>query len=1425
VRIPLPYGGQHSGSERGDQPPGTSAALSNYLPFDARTGRRAIAQRPGHSKYSSTVIGGSKVKAIAPVPADVELRTYSSLGNSVTTEWSATTPTLGDSKGVKVDRQGNAYFIDGKAAIVKVNPAGAIVAKLSLPIADPLHEIRALHVDRFDRLYVGVSAGGAQSKARIWCYAQDDDDTFRLVWQMEPGEYIEAIVTSNDALYYAGNKTDSNTARIVGFSGFDVDSPTERFVRAAPYPINDLAISPKDGALYLAAEPNATRGYNPLSPDTTAVSEDWTAKNNLESWQRRAWSLYDTRVTEGMLIIPPTGTEDIEGGTCSILYDLSGNNRHFYQDATGAGTHTGPRYRSRSVGGLPGLHFNGSTNSMITLAPTSNDKASRAEQLTAVPCYAGAQFVWVMVCRLAVSSTGHYVFAQDSGAGGARAIVANAHPGAAIAGTASDNSVRLFETGGVASTAAASSTAATAPAGSGTTPLAGAIGPGGLCVLTWVCDGGVQDVFGSATRSVWRVNGMPCDRWQSAAFTATVGTKLGFSSVGALSAMAGDFLYGICIADWYDVNDARQRLVLDNNSTQPLDTRYPDLAFSFSSTVTNDIEELEGQAAHAFGIAHVLPAGQAAWLRDNAGGAVAAADTVTIGGTVYTFRAAAGAFAGANDVLIGGSVEISLRNLRRAMNGEGSPGVDYDSATQPHPDFRAFGPIAYQNTNRCALGIRSLNPSLAAALLAEASATLAWSAAASGAVLTADSFSTSAVSKNTNWYPHQYFPDKIANRTLGGPPRSEDALTAPSKPGLLISGKYGMVAKIDPANGKVKWIATSNWNNGGLGVGGVGYGVVISPDGDVYCCGPRQVLVTTPSIAADAIDVRKIIDTGSDFSLTAGTTATTAWQDDPGALTYEWPRMAVDKYDNLYVPIFQSAAGTSLIVYARLGVTPVGSDNANEIATVTTITDDPRAYAVAVHPTIPDYPASFTSTRAQFVYLATEKTASNVAEYKLGLVSVVNATGSPRSVTRLAVVGADIKTFTSSGTVTTVGNAVLDSAAQLVSAAVGYRKVFFFDGRKPYYFDAVLGTVSAFTAQGGGEVPLDARHATFWRGRLFVASGSKWAASEVGNPFGWNFFPAVPNDGMAVSNTTALAGQPPDPIQSLHAINDDLILIGGMGSIRAMAGDPARPNTKIQLVTDKVGTSFGPCWARDDAGISYFFGSDANVYAYSGGQIQALTLGDSNIHEALRAIDFSAYYAQLIFDTRWQVLHVLILPFGAGGVTVTTHYRWHKPTKGWWPVQYAAAGTQYTCAAALEADTVADRVILFGHEDGYVRREDPAAKTDDGLRIATSCLIGPIAGEDSEYEIGSTEMLVSLDGAADGALFQLYSAAEPTLPASPDLTGQLHSGYNSMPARMCNSFIWLKFLSLSVTPGTRHAIESAHLDLSKAGRKYNAPVR
>lgn len=68
----------------------------------------------------------------------------------------------------------------------------------------------------------------------------------------------------------------------------------------------------------------------------------------------------------------------------------------------------------------------------------------------------------------------------------------------------------------------------------------------------------------------------------------------------------------------------------------------------------------------------------------------AAADTVTLDGIVYTWRASLTAGV-TGEVLIGASAAASLQNLFDAVNRTGTPGTQYSAALQQHPTIRSSG--------------------------------------------------------------------------------------------------------------------------------------------------------------------------------------------------------------------------------------------------------------------------------------------------------------------------------------------------------------------------------------------------------------------------------------------------------------------------------------------------------------------------------------------------------------------------------------------------------------------------------------------------------------------------------------------------------------------------------------------------------------
>lgn len=1452
MRIPLPLGGLHNGTARADQPLGTSLDLMNVFPFDCRTGREALAWRPGSSKYCSVVTGGAKVKAIVALPDANQNVTYASLGDSVTTEWAKRLPAA---VAVDTDRQGNVYAIVDRVTVVKFNPAGTKLWTLVLPTTDTAHVARALRVDTDGRVFVGISAGGSQANARLWCYTQGDDNKTSLLWELGPntvdfdgvakplGAYVEQIKIKGNKLYTLQNRTDRGASEVVVYEGFIAPNPTETARFSTCSPANDMDPG-VDGNVLVAGPVNATRGLDPLAPDASPKAIDWTPEL-LPQWGQRAWAWVRAdhpgdSIEDNFIATDVTGAPNSDGASISTWLDRTENGRNLYGGTLmGLTSRTNPTLRLRGSSGKPSVYFNGTTSKMI-----SNGNANTTDQFqqaSFVPGYTGSMYVLAGVVKMNTGVTDRRWCFGIQTAAGSQKFFLNVDSGSGFPAAADTGSAAWYE-----------SQTTTGASGVGTKPnnypftslhpwnrvsTTGSRNlPNGWIVFV------IAFTNGQAGFESWaRINGNPVDVWTSTADTWTDGFQLGevtTVSTGTTKDPSGsyDFFQGevmelLCLRDYRDSSGTLSLIEVNGTGGQV----YPNANFAgIPNTENTEVQKLEGYLAQKWGAGHVLPAGTAGRLTFSA--VANNNDTVTIGATTYTFKTTLSVGpAVANEVLRGASAATSAINLIRAINLSGTAATDYGTGTALNASAWAYPQRFNEDADATpAIIIRSLEQSSTAFATTESTAgvRMAWTSTTSQTSLAPD-----AAGENTGFYPHPFTQKRVINASqqiisTGGPPRQSSTsadYVAPSKAGLLNSVYSLLVKHAD--SGRPRWVATSLYATPTTAVGGVGWGCLAASDGaSVFSCGPRQAALGGGS--ADNTDVRKIIDSGDSFSLTNGATSTTAWVDSlSAALTYEYPRMDVDSFDNLYLPVYQASVGTSLIVYALLGNASGAPDNANELATVQNITSDPRGYAVAVHPIAPEYPTSFTDDRAQFVYLGTDTADSATVNtlYKLGLISVTNATGSPSTDTYLVVNGATISTFTTSA-VTSLGS-LLDSSAQIVSTAVAYRKAFFVDGRKPYYYDATTGAASEWTATGGGEIMPRAKLIAVSRGRLWLARGdnpSQWACSAVGDPFDWDFFPPVFTFSSAVSGVTALAGQPSDVINSLHAIEDDYMLFGGARSIRAMAGDPANPTSQIQLVCSDLGTMVGPVWARDQQGVSYFVGSDANVYALASGSWarKCLTKPEdandptSDIHEILRTIEYTTYYPRLTFELRWNLLILSIEPYGAGGVAQTTHYAWHKSRRGWFPIQKAAAGTQWTCVARL------GNQIVFGREDGYIEKWDTTANTDDGVRVEHRATIWPIVPENEEFEGKTSAMQAVLAAESDGTNVQLFASSIPTLPTVPNVTTDLRPGHNNIAARMSGSYVGIRFQDVSAgTLGTHCAIESVHLDVKQGGRKRHAAVR
>lgn len=1337
------------------QESGTTRLALNVTDLAPEDDTLAISQRAGQSKHTSAAIAAdTKVAHLSQIVYDNPSHTYANLASAnCTVEASSEAENRSNAYAGARDDLGNYYYVDGAAALVKLNPALRKVWRVSLPTLEPNSIVRAVAVDAGGRIFAGVSAGVRPEDARIFCYEETEDgEPPELLWTLEPGWLTEELHVDGATLQASQNDTTLVRSRMALYSGLGLANPTLIREWAVPYPVNGHHFSPKDGSIFTAHQPNENRTLSTGAPETTGSREDWTPRD-LDYYSLRAWSWTDADDVNGGGV----GNDGYaDGDVVDVIVDKTGNGRGW---VTYTGD-TGPQLVKNRLAGRDTLYFNGTGASMWCAAPVSTDFQFRSLNRSVLPCYTKAQFVVFMVVRLPQEATRRVLLAQSDATVENRVLLQNSVCRAAGFQAAS-GSVMCFEN--------ASVSGASGPTYSGNvSQLPGGFDASGLVMLTWIHDGGYDDIVSVPTRSTLRVNGRPCDRWLSTNIFASLNATHLFRAINGstdftgLARGRGDFCEMLVLSDWYlpgfaeTSGQVQQRLI-----TTPI---YPDAVWSADGDT--ELERIEGYLAHKWGLAHKLPTGNTAVLE--ATGNPSAGQTVTVGARVYTYRATLTPFA--DEVLIGASAYATLQNLHHAINLTGQPGTQYAASTAPNDQVWSPGVLANSNaTPDTALIVQRRDPRI--------SSTFATTETAAN-----QSFITGATSvtsfngsgENVGIYPHSFHLFRTAV-SRGGPPRSA-GVTFPSVVGATIS-PYGMLVKWDPANGRVRNVLTTDGPGAGLSglpIGGVGYGVRIGSDGSVFTIGPRQAAVSALGISADPVDVRKVWDKGAEdtasggWVLTLGSTAITGWEANPGEQTYAYPRMDLDEWDNLYVPTHHASIGTSLAVYAKRG-TGGGSFNADSLLILQSLTDDPKAHAVLIDSASPLYPSGYSKPRAEKVLLLTERPTSSNFDvlYLVRIVSATPSNVSPRATKRLAVVGAGLYDFSIPAAVTTVDANAFAAVPRFVDGCEAFGRLFWTDGNRYREYDPRTGTLSFYRSRTAGEIPLRGRYMARFVNRVFIGgfedAPERLCASEAGDPYGWNFDPPgeAPLTTAAYRSDLTATGDFPDLLTGLAPWKDDYLYALAGQNVFLIRGDPLQGG-KFDQVTKGVGGAAGRAWCFTPDGRFWWITDQAELWvAVVGSTGVDAQVASKRVSKRLRdAIDFSLCRPELQYDPRTREVRIWLFPVGVGD-TLLRHFRFRLDSGAFWEDSYGTTAIQPTAALMVSADAPADRVLLLGSRDGYVREWDPAAPGDDGVRIDSKVLLAPLHEPAQGVEALVSGFEVLLSRSQGGARLELYATEEP----------------------------------------------------------------
>lgn len=403
---------------------------------------------------------------------------------------------------------------------------------------------------------------------------------------------------------------------------------------------------------------------------------------------------------------------------------------------------------------------------------------------------------------------------------------------------------------------------------------------------------------------------------------------------------------------------------------------------------------------------------------------------------------------------------------------------------------------------------------------------------------------------------------------------------------------------------------------------------------------------------------------------------------------------------------------------------------------------------------------------------------------------------SARSFRNLAVAGGTLKRFTTSAVTSVTGGASFATTAPMIFSAQNGQDMYYADGLAYKFYDSESDSVGTWTPTAG-TLPTDsrgnaARLICTWRGRTVLsglpADPQNWFMSAVDDPLDWDYAPSTEVATQAVAGNNSEAGYVGDIVNTMIPWSDDVLIFGGDHSIWQMNGDPM-DGGQIDRISDTIGMTWGRPWAKDPNGTIYFMGSRGGVYKMNpNGQPQKMTT--SSIDERLAEIDFSAYAVRMAWDDRQQGLNVWVSPTDA--TLTATHFFYDARSNAWWPESYGDVDYNPMAVAVLDGDSVDDRVVLLGGRDGYIRKIDVDATTDDGTTISSYVYLGPL----SNVLLKELQATLATGSGAVTWSTHVGETAQVAIAASAGATGSLVAGRNrSAYPRRYGHAVYLKLTS------------------------------
>jgi hypothetical protein len=1447
--FPFPIRGRDDALTSHRQQADSTREASNVISRVMHTGRYQGGRRPGSRKATPSL--GGAARGVTDLVVDTRHVAYESLA-APTSEWTADGPSGRDAYSVRVDATGDVYTLEGGTHIVIRNSAGVERATIVIPVDETAMRCRALEVDAQSRVvYVAVSTGGSQARAKLWAYFDRPYVGWSVLWAIEPGMYIEKLVLRGDTLHAAANDTKTGKAYVVAFTTLQTVA-TEQWREEVPAPANTLAVDAKTGKVAVGSGVNADRGKDPRYPETGQIlsrsfASQWLT--DLPNYGVRAWATFDAEEV------------DLDLGNDVFAWDdVGGSNRQFVV----------PGQQVQLVGATT-LMGGAQPNVGDTINFSTPDGAiSETYTFRATPAAAGD----VDIGGTLNLTLANLEDAIENGGDGT-----SAYPGTQPSSLVYVQGPNRLNVNTQREAVVVTLTYAS------TTQI---VLDGSLSTVRILSAKTVQPTppklqTGIAGRRCLHFDGVSAKMW-----TGTNPNKLASAADEQNTFWPG---YGIAQAT---ASSARFASFV---VCKPYST------YSRSCLLAQSVENVSGGS----------------WVRrivSNRG----SAGTYSQGQLGVVERDGSTTRTHAASYLSGGAANFTL------ISQVSNPTGNYEVYINGEPALNGVG---------AGTGTAVANDSLERTALGQSSYTTEDERFWHGDVylmFVVHSLTDAPITTNERqaiegilaWHFGAQGQLPVTHPYYSTPPAPPDGSVADFHLARRALTTTPLVTKLDAKSHDIAWMAASE--PAGDSIGALGYGLAWHSDGDLYSVGRPT------DYADDPASVRRIVDKDDDYSLD---TADGAWSANLGAsaaesFSYDKLELAVDEWDNLFVPFFADGYGAAplqFLAYSETG-TLLLSPAAEQAQ---------AAYGVAVNLPTPEYGEGSTINRPELVTLAlrrestaaitfsglpspgdqvtisstvggvpvaetytfesalalandvligaspTEMLANFAAAVNKGagsgtvyhastprsaLASVVGVsgvtatlvartyegdttvasstvalqfepdapdeltltTGSVRQIRlvdtssiqgtgrirrRVAVVGSNLVRFDDTDSQPITGGVgVIDSTARYFHSVSLFRWTFTTDGQRSWVYDSRTDKVAEFVATKG-TVPKRVQIWETWRARLVALNSADNPArhyeAAAGDPFDWDFQPPVQRAGQAWNSGLPPSFDIPDVLNGWIPVDDDNAIIIGDSTLWWQTGDTALSGQADQI-TRGVGGAFGRAWCIGPRGEAYIWTSQSEVAMVTREGVRSIT--NKRISRVLEAVNLSTHFIRMAWDHRQDALLVIACPYN-GVDSGNRVFQWEPAVDAWWELEFAASGHRVHDLTVINGDEVDDRHVMFLQADGYGRTWDADSDTDDGETIHSHVLIGPLAWKDARLQAQMSLLQVLLDGQSGDCYVEVWSSDRPSDKGRMRYRGTIRPGMSPQHlVRATGNYLWL------VLRGTRRwAFESASAIFEPVGLK------